>query len=100
MIGIKCITPIKCVKWLRFMAKPEKTRESGEGNGTSSLSRKSVGWRLTVGLRQRVAAEAKAQGEEIEALVEKWLDDKVSEAEDARYRERLKRKSQEKRTPP
>jgi hypothetical protein len=48
--------------------------------------KKSVGWRLSVGLRKRVAAEAKASGEEIEALVEKWLAEKVNEAEEKRYR--------------
>jgi hypothetical protein len=44
-----------------------------------------------VDLKRRVAAEAKAQGEQIEVLVERWLDEKVGEAEDKRHQARHRR---------
>jgi len=73
-------------------AAPEN-HPTGEGsaNEAAPAPRKSVGWRLSVGLKNRVAAEAKAQGRQIETLVEEWLQEKVSKAEDERYQARIDR---------
>jgi hypothetical protein len=73
-------------------AEHEQDRHGGDVEApVAAPQRKSVGWRLTVDLKRRVAAEAKAQGEQIEVLVERWLDEKVGEAEDKRHQARHRR---------